>query len=444
MPRPSWLMLASFLCVVPATSLHAQTIMVSTDPASASIYSVSDQGVWTLLGTGTAKVKLDNKSANRFRLVAEGYDTIDPGLQAGAKYPKTLLYTFKTRLVKLNILPFDAQVFRNGERITTGASIPVKVGESVTLEVKKSGYKTEKRTYHFEAGGELPPVSERIELKDRVVSIQPLLPGNTDARRPTLTVSVDGSEMGTGNVDAVVPVDKCVTVSVSSPGYKPEIRNLCNKEDKKLESFLEVALMDRIVAVNATPKTAAIFVGRDMVARGSYNVIVKNNACVDVRVIEPGYGRDYRRFCNRENTPLESEVQVDLPQDEAYSASIHSDQANVNFTIEVGPSKTPDQAWQIISQVILGKFDVIEITDKETGYLRTAWQVANNYSTNTIRTRVIVKIGDTNPLKYIVKIASEQSGFPKTSVKDDDSFEEWDRILNTYKDIINELQARLR
>jgi hypothetical protein len=55
-----------------------------------------------------------------------------------------------------------------------------------------------------------------------------------------------------------------------------------------------------------------------------------------------------------------------------------------------------------------------------------------------------VKLGDTSPLKYIVKIASEQSGFAKTSVKDDDAFEEWDRILNSYKDIINELQARLR
>ncbi|MGQ0813505.1 MAG: hypothetical protein ACT4O1_03480, partial [Gemmatimonadota bacterium] len=216
-----------------------------------------------------------------------------------------------------------------------------------------------------------------------------------------------------------------------------------NKDEMKLEDALEIALMDRLVTINATPKTANIFVGNDQVSRGTYNLVVKNGACVEVRVLERGYGRDYRRFCNRENTPLETEVPIDLPFDEAYSSSIQSDQANVNFTIEVGANRSPDQAWRTISQVVLGKFDVIEITDKETGYMRTAWQTAN-FNTNTIRTRVIVKLGDTSPLKYVVKIASEQSGFPKTSVKDDEAFEVWDRILNSYKDIINELQARLR
>jgi hypothetical protein len=443
MKQRLWVALVPFLHVLSVNAASAQTITVSTEPASAGIYSVSDQGVWTLLGTGTAKVKLEKKKTNRFRLVAEGYDTIDPALEAGAKYPKTLTYTFKTRLVKMNVLPYDAVVYRNGDRVPTGSSIPVKTGETVTVEVKKPGFKTETRTYRFESGGEMPPETERIELKDRVVSIQPLLPFNTNARRPILTVSVDGNEIGTGNVDAVIPADKCVTVSVSSPGYKPEIRNLCNKEETKLETAMEIPLTDRLVSIRATPSNATISVGRDQVGKGTYNVVVKSGSCADVLVSEPGYGRDFRRLCNHENTPLETELQIDLPYDEAYSSSTESDQANVNFTIEIGRAKTADQAWSIISQVVLGKFDVIEITDKETGYLRTAWQVSN-YNTNTIRTRVIVKLGDTAPLKYVVKIASEQSGFPKTSVKDDDAFEEWDRILNTYKDVINEMQARLR
>lgn len=422
----------------------AQTIQVTTTPNSAMIYAVSDLGVWSLLGTGTAKIKLDKKSSNRFRLVAEGFDTVDPGLAAFlGKKQKTLHYTMKTRLVKLTVLPYDAQVLRNGERFANGASIPVGLGETVTVEVKKAGFKPEKRTYRFEDSGEAPPLTERIELTDRLVSIQPLLPLNTDARRPQISVSVDGTDIGTGNVDVVVPTDKCVTVSVSSRGYKPEIRNLCNKSEMKLEDALEIALMDRLVTINATPKTASIFVGNDQVGKGSYNLVVRNGACVEVRVLEPGYGRDYRRFCNRENTPLETEVPIDLPFDEAYGSSIQSDQANVNFTIEVGSSRTPDLAWRTINQVILGQFDVIEITDKETGYLRTAWQTAH-FNTNTIRTRVIVKHGGTSPLKYVVKIASEQSGFPKTSVKEDEAFEEWDRILNSYKDIINEMQARLR
>jgi hypothetical protein len=83
------------------------------------------------------------------------------------------------------------------------------------------------------------------------------------------------------------------------------------------------------------------------------------------------------------------------------------------------------------------------MSDKETGYLRTAWQV-RHFPHNTIRTRVIVHLGDMNPLKYVVKIASEYSGDANTSVKDDDKFREWDRILNTYKSLIPEMQARLR
>jgi hypothetical protein len=427
-----------------ASTAAAQTIQVTTTPNTAVIYALSDQGVWSALGTGTAKVKLDKKTSNRFRFVAEGYDTMDPGLANFlGKKEKTLHFTMKTRLVKLTVLPYDAQVLRNGERYANGASIPVSLGETVTLEVKKSGFKTETRTYRFEESGEVPPLTERIELKDRLVSIQPLLPLNTEARRPSIVVAVDDADVGTGNVDVVVPLDKCVTVSVASKGYKPEIRNLCNKGEMKLEDVLEIPLMDRLVTINATPKTASILVGNDQVSKGSYNLVVKNGACVEVRVLEQSYGREYRRFCNRENTPLETDVSIDLPFDEAYTSSIQSDQANVNFTIEVGKGRTPDQAWRTISQVILGQFDVIEITDKETGYLRTAWQTAA-FNTNTIRTRVIVKLGDTSPLKYVVKIASEQSGFPKTSVKDDEAFEEWDRVLNSYKDIINELQARLQ
>ena len=132
-----------------------------------------------------------------------------------------------------------------------------------------------------------------------------------------------------------------------------------------------------------------------------------------------------------------------MGRDEAFEASEKSDQANVNFTIEVNAAKTPDDAWKLISQIVLGKFDVLEITDKDTGYMRTSW-VVTNFSDNTVRTRVIVKLGDTAPLKYVVKLVSEQSGEPRTSVKDDEKFGEWDRLLKGYKDIITEMQARLR
>ena len=73
-----------------------------------------------------------------------------------------------------------------------------------------------------------------------------------------------------------------------------------------------------------------------------------------------------------------------------------------------------------------------------------------------IRTRMIVKRSSLNPLRYTVKIESERadwapgagsispSSAPRVSVKDDEKFAPWERLLSTYKDLISEIQARMR
>ena len=99
-------------------------------------------------------------------------------------------------------------------------------------------------------------------------------------------------------------------------------------------------------------------------------------------------------------------------------------------------------AWKLMSQIIETYFDVIEVTDRETGYLRTAW-VAQTFKQRTIRTRMIVKLGSTDPLTYKIKLVSEQAGAAQTSVKNDELFKEWDRVLRKYKEVIHEIQTRL-
>jgi len=74
--------------------------------------------------------------------------------------------------------------------------------------------------------------------------------------------------------------------------------------------------------------------------------------------------------------------------------------------------------------------------------MRTAWQVQSFNGKSTIRTRVFVKLGDSNPLKYVIKISSERAD-GLVSVKDDQEFEEWNRILKKYQNIIEEAQSRL-
>jgi hypothetical protein len=163
---------------------------------------------------------------------------------------------------------------------------------------------------------------------------------------------------------------------------------------------------------------------------------------VEVIVEKSGYVSTSKNYCNEDNVqPPPPADHIILPLDEAFTSSVQSDQANLNFTIET--SKPEQDAWKILSQITMNYFDNIELSDRETGYLRTSWNV-NNFKDNTIRTRIIVKQADIAPLKYTIKLVSEYSGKARTSVKEDQLFLPWDRILNTYKDVISEFQSRLR
>jgi hypothetical protein len=433
--------LVASLSAVPAT---AQSFTLITAPASAKIFGLDAAGNRVQLGVGTAKIKLEKNAPNRYWVTADGFATLDTTFVRDIKYPKSVTLTLVNRVIKVTALPYDAVIKVNGEARGTGtADVVVGPGVPVTVEVMKGGFKPIKKVYHNDPGVELPN-TERFELQDRLVNVQPSLPRNTQANTAQPTVSVDGTEIGAGNVDVVVPLDKCVTVTVSLPGYKPEPRTLCNKADKQVPAgVLPVPLVDRLISVSVTPATADVMVDGKIVGKGTHDLIVRDGSCVTVFAGSPGYNTEMREFCNADNRSLDSESRFNLDIDESYNSSVQSDQANVNFTIEVGPGRTKDQAWQTISQVVLSAFDVLEITDKDTGYLRTSWAVTK-FSGALIRTRVIVKAGSENPLKYVVKLASERSEKPGATVKDDETFSEWPRLMKSYKDIINELQARLR
>ena len=92
---------------------------------------------------------------------------------------------------------------------------------------------------------------------------------------------------------------------------------------------------------------------------------------------------------------------------------------------------------------MLSYIDVIEMTDKETGYLRTAWSL-KTFRQNTVRTRMIIKETSAEPLMFKIKLVSEASGIPLTSVKSDELYKEWDRVLRSYSNVIEEFQARVK
>jgi hypothetical protein len=131
-----------------------------------------------------------------------------------------------------------------------------------------------------------------------------------------------------------------------------------------------------------------------------------------------------------------------MQRDDAYDASVQTDIANIDIELKVN-NMDKDRAWKLINQIVLTYIDVIEMTDKETGYLRTAWEL-KTFKQNTVRTRIIVKEASTDPLTFKVKLVSEASGLPMVSVKSDELFKEWDRVLRSYEGVIDEFQARVK
>jgi len=197
----------------------------------------------------------------------------------------------------------------------------------------------------------------------------------------------------------------------------------------------------KVVKLGVSEPDAKISLDGKLMGSGQMDVVVLSNSCVNLKIEKVGFLTEHITFCYKPNiAPPPKTYYVEMKKDDAYDATEATDMANID--IEIKTNKPELEAWKLISQIITSYFDVIEVTDRETGYLRTSW-VVQTFKQNTIRTRIIVKLGSSDPLTYKVKLVSEQSGQPQTSVKSDELFKEWDRILRKYKEVVNEIQTRL-
>jgi len=197
------------------------------------------------------------------------------------------------------------------------------------------------------------------------------------------------------------------------------------------------------VEVGTSEPDAEIYINGKMVGKGSALITVPNNDCVTIIAKKVGFLTERIEFCNKKKMTRPPKTHyIEMKHDDAYDASIQTDIANVDIELKVN-NMTKDRAWKLINQIVLSYIDVIEMTDKETGYLRTAWSL-KSFKQNTIRTRIIVKEASSDPLTFKVKLVSESSGIPMVSVKSDELYKEWDRVLRSYSDVIGEFQARIK
>lgn len=215
-----------------------------------------------------------------------------------------------------------------------------------------------------------------------------------------------------------------------------------------LIAFLLIGLSNPAMAgkksiiFSSSESDAKIYIDGKLMGNGQVEVIVMSNSCVTVKVEKVGYLIETITFCNKkESSKPPKSYYCEMHRDDAFDASVSTDIANID--IEIKTSKEELAAWKLLSQIITSYFDVIEVTDRETGYLRTAW-VIQTFQQNTIRSRVIVKLGNSDPLVYKVKLVSEESRMPGTSVKSDELFREWDRVLRKFENIAEEMRTRLQ
>lgn len=197
----------------------------------------------------------------------------------------------------------------------------------------------------------------------------------------------------------------------------------------------------KIIMLSTSESDADIYIDGKLMGKGNTEVVVLSKSCVTIKVEKVGFLTETISFCNKKNhaQPPKS-YYIQMERDDAYDASVQTDIANID--IELKTDKTEIEAWKLISMIITSYFDVIEVTDRETGYLRTSWEV-KSFKQNTIRTRMIVKLGTTDPLSYKIKLVSEESFSPNTSVKSDELYHEWDRVLRKFQNVVDELQSRL-
>lgn len=196
------------------------------------------------------------------------------------------------------------------------------------------------------------------------------------------------------------------------------------------------------VDINCSEPDAQIFQDGKLVGVGTASILVKAYSESSVIAKKEGFFDCVHVFYNdREHPKTPSFFQMTMTKDDAFESSTSTDIANND--IDIKSDKKEDKVWKLISEVITSNFDILEVTDKSSGYIRTAW-VVQSFKKNTIRTRVILKSASSdNASNFKIKIISEYAEAPNVSAKDDEKFKPWSRILKKYSNLIPEIQSRV-
>lgn len=194
--------------------------------------------------------------------------------------------------------------------------------------------------------------------------------------------------------------------------------------------------------IRANSQTANIFIDGKLVGQGEVSgVKIKRDECITVQVSEVGYITQIKEFCRKKGMPsMEKTEFIAMPTDDSFEASERNDYANNDIIINP-KEKDVNKSWLNAIRLITNYFDALEVNDNDVRYLRTAW-VVNVFGNYTIRSRLIFRLTDENPVEYRFKLVSERAR-GEASPREDEKFKSWDRVLKRYNPLIEEIQSRL-
>ena len=204
--------------------------------------------------------------------------------------------------------------------------------------------------------------------------------------------------------------------------------------------FMVLSLSAQVKTINVIPENAKIIHKGMEVGQGSYEFKMGRNDYLIFRLTAPGYiDRTVRVYKSTKSKTITYQLEVD----EAYNASqASSDLANKSMTVNVKDGISIDEAWKRIIFYTSDLFPDMEILDKSSGWLRSAW-IKQDFAYSTIRTRIEIKeVPGQDNLKYKVKLQSEYAWHDCGG--NDECFKQWDRVLKAYdqaiRDLVNALQ----
>lgn len=191
----------------------------------------------------------------------------------------------------------------------------------------------------------------------------------------------------------------------------------------------------KVKTINVVPDKAKIIMGGAEVGQGSYNLNMGRQDYVMLRLTCPGYVDRVVRVYRKDKR---NAITFTLEEDESFSASeANSDLANKYMTVNVREGLDGDIVWKRLVLTISDLFPNLEVNDKESGWIRSSWEV-ERFAYVTVRTRIEIKevMGFETP-RYRVRLQSEIAS--NECGTHDECFKAWDRVLKTYHQAINDL-----